>query len=335
MDEITEETFKYTKKIDTLELQLCPELIDKDYLTKLTTTLRNIRKDIFDTYGVPIPPVKITCCDESFSNPDIQIKIFITGYCIKEIDKQIKPDAIPGIIYNTAKYNLPCFITASTIEKFYKEVEEDNPTLVTRLKSYDESYAVVRRVLKDLVSDYIPLNNMPLIFESILDSYALLEIIDRSYWDKISTARLELAPFYITTFINSNRELFFFDTSEEIKNYLISIYYANKQSYERDFFEPLKKEIEKILKNNPNAIFVLDMPEEQRHFYHCSLKPYFPDLIMIRKDELNKARQFSPFETKLIKSIDIPIPEKDKPVENKQEKKKTPWIKKIFKKFKK
>ncbi|SFI84660.1 FHIPEP family protein [Treponema bryantii] len=331
MDELSEETFKYTKKVDTLELQLCPELIDKDFLAKLTNTLKNIRKDIFETYGVPIPPVKITCCDESFSNPDIQIKVFIIGYCIHEINKHEKSNSIPSIIYNTIKHNLPCFITATTIEKIYEEVQKENPTLMTNLKSFTDSYTAVRHVLKNLVSDYIPLNNLALIFENILESYARYKIENCSFWYLSSHAREELAPIFITELLNTNREFLFFDVSNEILTYLR----YNKRTFKRDFLLPLVNEMKNIIKENPSANFILDLDEELRYFYHISLKPVFPDLRIIRKEELDRANLFSPFSRKLIKTIDIPIPNKEAPAADKKAVKKTPWIKKIFKKFKK
>lgn len=332
MDEITEETFKYTKKIDTLELQLCPELTDKDFLTNLTNTLKDIRKNIFETYGVPIPPVKITCCEEPFSNPEIQIKVFIIGYCLQEINKNKKTDEISDIIYNTIKHNLARCITSSTIEKIYEEVQKDNPTLITTLKSFTDSYAAVRRVLSELVANYIPLHNMPLIFESILDCYARFDINNRSYWRLMSLARIELAPTFITGLLNSKREFLFFKVSEEILKYLKE---TDNDIFERDFLEPLSNEIKKVLEDDPYLPLVLDVNEELRQYYHYKLKFFIPDLKVISEYEVDKANDFSPFEKKLIKTIDIPTPKKEEPTEEKKFVKKTPWIKKLSKKFKK
>lgn len=329
MEDITEETIKITKKIDTVEIQVCPELTNKDKLTKLAKTLKEIRKKIFDIYGVPLPPIKITCCDSDFSNPEIQIKIFIIGYCFHEINKQEKEDCIPDIIYLCIKRNLPRFITASCIEKIYKEIEKENPTLITTLKSFTNSYAAVRRVLKELVANYIPINNIPLIFESILESYLGYDINNRNYWYLISKARIDLAPTFVTELLNPNREFLFFDVSEEISQYLRCSEY---EYLKQDFLEPFKEEIEKILKDNPIIVFVLDMSFQQIQSYSYHLKSFFPDLRIISKAELEKANHLSPFSKKLIKTIDIPMPKKEEPVKKKTVCKKASWIKKLFKK---
>lgn len=330
MEDLSEETIKYTKKIDTLEVQICPELTDKDFLTNLVNTLKDIRKKVFDEYGVPLPPIKITCCDEPFSNPEIQIKILIIGYCIQEINKNEKAEDIPDIIYNTIKHNLARCITSSTIEKIYEEVQKENPTLISTLKSFTNSYAAVRRVLRELVSNYIPIHNLPLIFESILECHARYDIDNRSYWRLMSLARIELAPTFITDLLNSKREFLFFTVSEKISKYLKE---TDCDIFERDFLEPLSNEIKEVLEDNPYLPLVLDMNENLRQYYHYKLKFFFPDLKVVSQYEVDKANDFSPFEKKLIKTIDIPTPKKEEPTEEKKVVKKTPWIKKFFRIF--
>lgn len=332
MEDITEETIKYTKKIDTVEIQVCPEFTDKDKLTKLAKTLKEIRKKIFDIYGVPLPPIKITCCDTTFPSPEIQIRVFIIGYCIQEINKQVQEAEISDIIYNCIKHNLPRFITSSCIEKIYKEVEKENPMLMTTLKSFTNSYAAVRRVLIELVANYIPINNIPLIFESILETYAKYDINNRNYWYLISEARLALAPTFITELLDSKREFLFFDVSKNISEYLRDTEY---EVFKQDFLEPFKEEIGKILKDNLMTVFVLDMPFQQVQSYSYHLKTFFPDLKIISKTEVEKANHFSPFTLKSIKTIDIALPKKEDPVENKTVEKKTSWIQRKLNQFRK
>ena len=329
MSDIPEETLKYTKKIDTLELQVCPELKKKKYLKGLADTLQNIRNKIFDIYGVPLPPIKITCCDSVFSNPEVQIKILITGCCVKEIKRKEKDFNIPEIIYNCVKHNLSQCITSSTIEKIYEEVQKDNQMLITNLRSFTDSFAAVEFVLRELVSQLIPINNIVQILETILDCYARYRIDDSSYWHLIHKTRMNLAPFFVTTLLNAKREFFYFDISEEIKNYLEL---QSSEDFKKEFLTSLRDEIEKILKENPEIVFVLNMTEVERNKYCHILHPYFPDLVIITREELENADYYSPFTKKLIKTIDIPTPKKEKPKENTEEKKKTPWIKKIFKK---
>ncbi len=333
MEDILEETTKYTKKVETLELQLCPELIEENYLTNFANTLKDIRKKIFDTYAVPLPPIKITCCDKPFSNPKVQIKIFIIGYCIREIVKKEKASQIPDIIYNSIKHNLPRCITATTIEKIYDEVQKDNPTLINMLKSFTNSYPAVRRVLRELVAEYIPINNMPLILESILECYAQYNLDYKNYWRLLAAARIELAPAFITELLNSNREFICFNVSKEIKEYFE---YTYDDKCEEGFMKSFIEEIDKILKDNSSATLVLDLNDERRHYYRYILKPFFPDLRVIRKSELTKAKDFSPLSIKVIKTIDIPIPKPEVPVVNKTpEKKFSSIIKRIKKIFKK
>jgi len=330
MEDILEDTTKYTKKVETLELQLCPELVEENYLTNLANTLIDIRKKIFDTYGVPLPPIKITCSDTEFTNQKIQIKIFITGYCIREIIKKEKQSQIPGIIYNSIKHNLPRCITATTIEKFYDEVQKDNSTLITTLRSFTNSYAAVRRVLKELIAEYIPIRNLPLIFESILECYAQYDINYISYWRLLDAARMELAPVFITELLNSNREFICFNVSKEINSYFE---YNSNDNCEEGFMKSFIEEIGKILKGNPNVALVLDLNDERRHYYHYILKPFFPDLRVIKKSELTKAKDFSPLSIRVIKTIDTPIPKKEESAISRPPEKKFSSIRKRIEKI--
>lgn len=330
MEDILEETTKYTKKVETLELQLCPELIEENYLTNLANTLKDIRKKIFDTYAVPLPPIKITCCDKPFSNPKVQIKIFIIGYCIREIVIKEKASQIPDIIYTSIKYNLPRCITATTIENIYDEVQKDNPTLIITLKSFTNSYAAVRRVLRELVAEYIPINNIPLILESILECYAQHDINYISYWRLLDAARMELAPAFITELLNSNREFICFNVSKEINSYFE---YNSNDNCEEGFMKSFIEEIGKILKGNPNVALVLDLNDERRHYYHYILKPFFPDLRVIKKSELTKAKDFSPLSIRVIKTIDTPIPKKEESAISRPPEKKFSSIRKRIEKI--